>query len=208
MKKTFLLSCVALAAVSGYSISAMAQTPTCADVVWGENALVDNPGLRDNCLEVVQRGGAWYARMRAKVVRQGATSTVVRWQNTDGTWGASERTYPPRGFTANVDGKDVEISQLQPGQEVNVYLIDEGNFALPVLEAAAAPAAAPEPAPAPAAAPAEPAPVEEVVEEAPAAEEEAPAVLPSTAGQVNWLALAGLLLVLLAGAVHVIRTRD
>ena len=134
MKKSLLLSCVALAAVSGFSASAMAQAPTCADVVWGENALVDNPGVKDNCLEVVQRDGAWYARMRAKVVRQGASSTVVRWQNTDGTWGASERTYPPRGFMASVDGQDVQISQLQPGQEVNVYVIDEGNFALPTVE--------------------------------------------------------------------------
>ena len=136
MKKSLLLSCVALAAVSGFSLSVSAQAPTCADVVWGEEALLGNPTVKDNCLEVVQRDGAWYARMRAKVVRQGASSTVVRWQNPDGSFGASERAYPPKGFLASVDDKEVEISKLQPGQEVNVYVIDKGNFALPKLEGA------------------------------------------------------------------------
>ena len=212
MKKSLLLSCVALAAVSGFSLEAVAQAPTCADVVWGADALATNPGLKDNCLEVVQRDGAWYARMRAKVVRQGATSTVVRWQNTDGTFGSSERTYPPRGTTAMVDGQEVQISQLQPGQEVNVYVIDNGNFELPAAAAAPVAAAAPaaEAAPAPAAEPAAAPVEEEVVEEAPApapVEEEVPAALPSTAGQANWLALMGTMLLLLAGAVHVTRNR-
>lgn len=138
MKKSLLLTYVALAAVSGFSLSANAQTPTCGDVVWAEDALMGNPILKDNCLEVVERDGAWYARLRAKVVRQGAASTVVRWQNSDGSFGSSERAYPPEGMTAFVDDKEVQISQLLPNQEVNVYVVDEGNFALPMLEGEAA----------------------------------------------------------------------
>ena len=202
MKKSLLLSCVALAAVSGFSLSANAQSPTCADVVWGAEALLGNPTLQDNCLEVVQRNGAWYARMRAKVVRQGATSTVVRWQNPDGSFGSSERAYPPKGMAAYLGDEEVQITDLQPNQEVNVYVIDEGNFTLPAT--AAAPAAAAPAAPAAAstaAAPAAPPPP------AAAEPEEEPAALPTTSGQTYWFAILGAMLLLLAGAVHVVRSR-
>jgi len=190
MKKCIFVLFLALASTFGFSSTAMAQAPDCSDVVWDADILAANPTMADHCLEVVQRDGAWYARMRAKVVRQGATSTVVRYQDQNGDFGASERTYPPRGFTAQIDGKDVKISDLPPGQEVNVYVISENNF---TVRTASAPAAAPVMV------------EEEVVEEV--VEEPAPAMLPTTAGQTYWLAILGTLLVLMGGIVHAVRSR-
>jgi len=193
MKKTMILSGLALAAGMSFSISASAQTPTCSNVVWDQDVLAGSPHIAEHCLEVVERNGAWYAKMRAKIVRHSASSTLVRYQKENGVWSTAERTYPPRGMTAEIDGQDVEISKLQPGQEVNVYVLDEDYFKVP-SQVAAAPAAAPA-APAPAADPA-PAP------------EPAPAMLPKTASQTNWLAVLGTLLILLGGVSAVFRSRN
>jgi (2Fe-2S) ferredoxin len=192
MKRSIFLPIVALAASAGFSVSVSAQGPSCGDVVWGADLLGRNPNVADHCLEVVDRGGVWYAKMRAKIVRQGVNSTVVRYADTNGDFGASERAYPPRGFTAQIDGQDVRISDMPAGQEVNVYIIDEGNFELVLAEEI----------------------IEEVIEEEIIEEvieeemyEEAVAELPTTAGQTYWLALLGSLLVLLGTAVHFVRSR-
>jgi hypothetical protein len=130
MKRSVFLTLSALVASAGMSVTAMAQAPTCSDAVWGE---IKCPAVQ-NCLEIVERDGAWYAKMSAKVVRQGATSTVVRFKNPDGSWGDSERTYPEEGMSAEIEGKTVEINDLIAGQEVNVYILSTDNFELPDTE--------------------------------------------------------------------------
>jgi hypothetical protein len=193
MKRSIFLPIVVLAASAGFSVTASAQAPSCGDVVWGADILGRNPNIASHCLEVVDRDGVWYAKMRAKIVRQGVSSTVVRYADADGNFGASERAYPPRGFSAQIDGEDVRISDMVAGQEVNVYVIDEGNFEIPMVAVTAEPMEMEEV-------------VEEVVEEE-VYEEPAPVALPTTAGQTYWFALLGSLLVLLGTAVHFVRSR-
>jgi hypothetical protein len=110
--------------------------PTCADVSWSEGLLEDTPTIAEHCLEMVRRGPEWYARIQAKVVRQGVSSTVVRYRKIDGSWSDSERVYPPKAFSAEVGERAVLISQLAPGQEVNIYASSRGgeNFSIPMLE--------------------------------------------------------------------------
>lgn len=200
MKTSIRISMLALAATAGFSVNASAQTPTCADVVWSAALLEATPGIANHCLEMVQRGDEWYAKVQAKIVRHGANSTVVRYREHDGSWSASERAYPPRGFEAEIGGQSIPISQTAVGQELNVYAGGQGgeNFTIPMLAgAAAAPAAA-----------AAAAPVEVVEEEvAEVYEEPAPAALPSTAGQSGWLAIMGTLMLLLAGGSYLVRSR-
>lgn len=192
MKKTIISSILALAVGLGFSVSASAQSVSCGDLAWTDTALELNPDIADYCLEVVERNGQQMAKMRARVVRQSVNSTIVQWQRPDGSWSPSQRRYPDRGFTANMDGKEVRILDLPERQEVNVYVAAEDNFSLPSaapVAAAAAPvaaAAAPEPAPEP---------------------EPAPVMLPTTATQVPALALLGGLLILLGGAVSLLRSR-
>lgn len=137
MKRSIRVSTLAAVVVAGISINASAQTPTCADVVWSQELLETTPTIADHCLEVVQRGSEWYAVVQSKVVRHGANSTVVRYRQPDGSWSATERAYPPRGFTAEIGGHEVLISQTAPGQELNVYASSQGgeNFTIPMLEA-------------------------------------------------------------------------
>lgn len=139
MKKSIHFSLLALAVTAICSVNASAQTPTCADVVWSPALLENNPTIAKHCLELIERGGEWYAVVQAKVIRHGANSTVVRFREPDGSWSSTERTYPPRGFAAEIVGQQVLISQAAEGQELNVYASSQGgeNFTIPMLDAAA-----------------------------------------------------------------------
>ncbi len=188
MKKTMLFTMLVLLGALGFTSAA--QAVTCADVSYTDTMLASNPNISDACLEIVERNSAMFAKLKAKVVRQSVNSTIVQWQLPDGSWTTPDRTYPPYGATAEIGGKEVRISDLAPKQEVNVYVISEGNFTV-------AEVAAPAAASAPVAAPAKAAP----------APEPKPMALPKTATQVPLFALLGGLLILLGGAVSFVRTR-
>jgi len=191
MKKTLLFTMLVLLGALGFTSAA--QAVTCDDVTYTDTMLASNPNIGDACLEIVERNSAMFAKLKARVVRQSVNSTIVQWQLPDGSWTEPDRTYPPYGATAEIGGKEVRISDLAPKQEVNVYVISEGNFTVAEV---AAPAAAPAPmAAAPAPAKAAPAP------------EPKPMALPKTATQVPLFALLGGLLLLLGGAVSFVRTR-
>jgi len=188
MKKTILLPTLFLLIGMGFTVSANAFT--CADLTWSAERLAKNSNIADVCLEVVERNGGNYAKLRAKIVRQGVNSTVVQYQRPDGSWSASERVFPA-GFDALIAGEEVRISDLAPRQELNVYIRSEDNFSVPAPAAepvAVAVAVAPPPPP-------EPEPEPE------------PVALPTTATQLPLLALLGGLLVLMGGLVSVVRTR-
>ena len=184
MKKTILIPMLALLAGLGFTITANAQDYTCSDLTWSASRLEVNSNIANLCLDVVERQGAPFAKLRARIVRQGVNSTVVRYQMPDGGWSDSERVFP-EGFEALIAGQNVRISDLAPRQEVNVYIRGEGNFTVPApVAVAVAPAPAPTPEPEP-----------------------EPEALPTTATQLPLFALLGGLLVLLGGMVSVVRTR-
>ena len=193
MKKISTIIMLVLLIGLGFTMNANAQDWNCSDLSWSSERLETSPNIADNCLDVVERNGVPYAKLTARVVRQGVNTTVVQYQQTDGSWSSSERVFPGN-FTAQIGGKDIKITDLPVRQEVNVYVKPEDNFSYPAAEpmaaAAPAPVAAPAPAPKPAPAP-EPAPVS----------------LPMTATWVDMFALIGGFLVLLGGAVAVARVR-
>lgn len=190
MKKTILFTMLVLLGALGFTSAA--QAATCGDIIYTDTFLGTNPNVHEACLDVVERGSVSYVKMKARVVRQSVNSTIVQWQLADGSWSASDRTYPPYGATAEIGGKEVRISDLAPKQEVNVYVLSEGNWSIAEVVAAPVAAPAPMPAPAPRAAP---------------APEPKPVALPTTATQVPLFALLGGLLILLGGAVSFVRTR-
>jgi len=186
MKKTILIPTLILLFGMGFTINASAADYTCADLTWSAERLAKNANIANVCLEVVERSGGQYAKIHARIVRQGVNSTVVQYQHPDGSWSASERVFPA-GFEALIAGKDVRIADLAPRQELNVYVRQEGNFTFPA-PAAAPVAVAPPPPP-------EPEPEPE------------PVALPTTATQLPLFALLGGLLLLMGGLVSVVRTR-
>jgi hypothetical protein len=192
MKKTLLVLVLLLLGGLGFSTTASAQGVSCSDIVWSDTALEVNPNIADFCLEVVDKRGMQAAKMTARVVRQSVNSTIVRWRTRDGSWSATERRFPDRGFAAEIDGRSVRIVDLPARQEVNVYVPAGDMWSLPAepVAAAAPPPPPPPPPPAP-----EPEPEPE------------PVALPTTATQVPLLALLGGLFILLGGAVSLVRSR-
>ncbi len=188
MKKTILIPTLILLFGMGFTVSAIAADYTCADLTWSAQRLAKNANIANVCLEVVERDGGTFAKLHARIVRQGVNSTVVQYQRPDGSWSASERVFP-QGFEAQIAGKNVKIADMAPRQELNVYVRDEGNFSVPApvaepVAVAVAPPPPPEPEPEP-----------------------EPVALPPTATQLPLFALLGGLLVLVGGLVSVVRTR-
>jgi len=186
MKKTMLIIMLVLLGALGFTTTA--QAASCSDVIWSSDTLAVTPNIGDACLKVVEKEGSQAVMATARVVRQGVSSTIVQWQLSDGSWSASDRRYPERGATAEIQGQTVRISDLAPRQVVNVYIPMANNWSLPAPAVAAAPPPPPPPAP-------EPEPEPE------------PEALPTTATQIPLFALLGGLLILLGGAVSFARTR-
>lgn len=187
MKKMILVPTLILIIGMGFTLSASAADYACSDLTWSAERLASNANIANVCLEVVEKNGALYAKLHAKIVRQGVNSTVVQYQLPDGGWAPSERVFAS-GFEAHIGGESVKISELAPRQELNVYIHGEENFSVPAPVAAAAPPPPPPPAP-------EPEPEPE------------PVVLPTTATQIPLFALLGGLMLLMGGLVSVVRTR-
>jgi LPXTG-motif cell wall-anchored protein len=190
MKKTMLMILLVLLGALGFTSTA--QAVTCSEIVYTDGLLASNPNIGEACLQIIEEEGTSVVKLHARVVRQSVNNTIVQWQRPDGSWTDSNRAWPPRGATARIAGKDVRISDLAPKQEVNVYIMSEGNWTIAEVSAPTTPrrvAAAPAPrkaAPAP---------------------EPMPRALPKTATQVPMFALLGGLLILLGGAVSFVRTR-
>jgi len=193
MKKTVLISALIAAGALGFTATASAQDISCDDIIWGAEILADNPNIGDACLEVVEKNGVTAAKFTARVVRQSVNSTIVQWQQPDGSWSSAQRRYPGRNTYAEIAGQEVRIADLQPRQELNVYLPLDEYWTLAAAEVTEEAAAAPPPPPPPPAPEPEPEP--------------APAALPTTATQVPGFALLGGLLLLLGGAVGFVRNR-
>jgi hypothetical protein len=184
MKKTMLITMLVLLGALGFTTTA--QAASCSDVIWNAEMLETNPNIPNACSDVMDKRGTQVVKAQARIVRQGVNSTIVQWQLNDGTWSSSERRFPERGSTAEIDGTTIQITDLAPRQVVNVYIPMAGNWSLPAPAVAAAPRPAPAPAPAP---------------------EPEPEALPTTATQVPLFALLGGLFILLGGAVSFARTR-
>ncbi len=185
MKNLKLKVAMTLAACLGMSMNASAQDMMCSDLNWSSDAV---PGAEMACQEIVMRDGEMYAKMTAEVVSQHTGHMTYSWVMDDGSMSdRQDVAYDEANFTTILDGEPVRLEDLQPGQQVHVYLGDT-SWSLPEPVAMVA---EPEPEPEP------------VVEPEPMPEPEPePVVLPKTGSQLNWLALMGGLFLLLGGALR------
>ena len=184
----------ALLVTSGMGISTASaqEAPDCGNITFSADAIAIHPEIAAHCLEVVARAdGSHAVRMHARVMRQSAAGTFIRYSKPDGSWGATRKANPPDGLTANLSGKDVEIGDMAVTQEVNIYVSNVYWSGPPAPVVAAA---VPEPAPEPAYEP-EPEP------------EPMPEALPTTASNIGLLAAIGMLFLLLGGVARMARNR-
>ena len=181
-----------LVALLGLGLSAnlsAADHLTCNDIEFTPEAFEAYQYADEACLDVVERDGGTYAKFTATKVFSPGVTTFFQFTHRDGTKGERHKSNLPRNFQVMLGGKPVNLSNVEEGQDVNIYVGQE--YWVSVLDV-------------------EEAIVEEIVEEAiveemieeEIIEEEMAAELPTTAGPLPWLALFGSLFLILGGALR------
>ena len=156
---------------------------SCAQIQWAPQIVAEYPRMPRACQEVVTANDVKWVRFGAKLVRITNNVALMEIQNPHGGSLGTFRIRPTAAARIKVDGEEYSYWQIPKGHVLNYY-IQEGK--LGVATAPGEPQAE--------LAVIEPPPATEVAETEPA--ETTPAALPETAGPLPWIALSGILLVL------------
>jgi hypothetical protein len=102
---------------------------TCADFKPSAETLERFPELQSACLSVVDSNGALYARFQAVIRRSGGRGVVLYIPAVDRTVSIE----PKQGARVNIAGRRYRPQELDPGQEIDIYL-SVAKFADPVID--------------------------------------------------------------------------
>ncbi len=190
---------VALAAL-GLSANVSATNLTCKDITFSPEAYAAYEYADKACLGMVDRDGQVFAKFTATKVEPLANndgvSTYLRFKHNDGSVGPRHKSNLPRNYQIMLGDEDVRLADIDPGQEVNIYVSSDFWVSDVAIEEAVEDAVVAEEVEDAV----EDAAIEDVVEE-----EEAVQMLPTTAGPLPWLALFGSLFLLAGGALRLSR---
>lgn len=155
------------------------NTESCAQVQWAPQIVEQYPRMPQACQEVVTVNGVNWARFSAKLLRMRNSSVVMDLRNPRGGSLGTFRMKPAADAKVLIDGQEYTYAQLSQGQVLHFY-IQEGQVAV-------------------ATEPSEPAAEMAMIEPPPAAEvaQAEPTTLPKTAGPLPWVALGGVVFVLI-----------
>lgn len=199
------IACAALIGVTWASAAGAQQQPaelpspsvqaeSCVDVDWDPELLEQYPNIEEACQEVVTAEGNRWARFEAELLRRNSDGSVrLEFKDRDGRSIEELTLQPAVGQRVTIAGRSYRFSELERGQELNLY-VPEGIFAVS-SEAGGSEAQ-----------------MAQIVEEpiqlaqAEPEPEEQPRQLPRTAGPLPWLAAAGGLS-LLGGLLMTVRRR-
>lgn len=171
------------------------QRGSCAEVVWERELLAQYPRLAEGCQEVVIVNDQKWARFEAEFVQASRDGLVTLDFNDRQGRSMEQLTLQlPADQNIELDGRDYSLSELDRGQELNLY-VPEGIFAFALEPGAPAERLASIVAEPIAVAQAEPVPAPQQRQ---VVAQRTPDRLPATAGPLPFVALGGLLS-LLAG---------
>ncbi len=184
LKKMIAVSGLGLALASGSALAqdkAPSSTVTCADLNWSAEVLARNPDIAQTCRAVYEKDGRLFAQVPIEVVRTRGNTMTFRTVHTDGTRGDSRSVTMDPGFRAQIGGRSYRVSDLNRGQQLNVYM-PEDRFALIVED-------------------------EDGPDAADAVDIEDATAMPTTASPLFLIGLAGGALVALGGVAGALRRR-
>ena len=118
------LAVLSLALASfGLGQQAMAQDElTCDEIEWSSMVTDQYPNIADACDAVVEKNGKLYARVQVELQRVRGRSLTFKILNNDGTSGGSYTQTVDTSWRANIGGQSYRPSELNRGQELNVYM--------------------------------------------------------------------------------------
>lgn len=184
---------VYLSALPLLALAMPASAITCDEIDLKPVITDQYPNAKDACLDVVERDGKMYMKIKAELARTPrGNHGVFRFMNAaDQTFGKTVAIDVPPDFRVNIEGRDYRLRDLSAGQELSVYLPSD-RWAVHVHEADA--------------------PVETFTPVALVEPREEPRnaepMLPATASKMPLFALFGALALLGAGMLRVARRQS
>ncbi len=132
LKKTIAVTGLGFALASGSVLAQekmMSDTVSCADLNWSASVLSKYPDIGQSCAAVYEKDGKLYAQVPIEVVRTRGNTITFHTVHTDGSRGPSNSVTMDPSFRANIAGRSYRVSDLNRGQNLNVY-VPEDRFAL------------------------------------------------------------------------------
>lgn len=133
MKTTALFASFLLLLSMGLQLGAQERkfrpAPTCNDLTWSDEARQAYPDIDLLCRGVYERNGIYYAKALIEVSGVLGNKISFHVLHRDGTKGPLRGVRVSVNWTATLDGKTYRASELNRGQQLNIYL-PEGRFAL------------------------------------------------------------------------------
>ncbi len=131
MKRIAIASAALAAALHNPLAAAQDPSPLCDELVWSAIVLEANPDIAKACQGVYEQNGKFFARIDIQLVRVRGNRLTFMPKHRDGTMGAARSVTVPTSWRAEIDGRSYRAGELQPGQELRVYM-PEDRFALAV----------------------------------------------------------------------------
>ena len=105
------------------AFSSLASALTCDEVTLSSAITDQFPNAADACLDVVERNGEPYVKMKVELTRQGEPNKLTfRFKTEDGAFGPTHSINPAPEWRANIAGRNYRARDLGRGQELSVYL--------------------------------------------------------------------------------------
>jgi hypothetical protein len=123
----------------GGSQSALAQAGACGAITFGPAVLSQFPEAPAACLGVETRDGQQFAHFRGEIRDIRGSQVRARFELPGGGYSKTYSFNPSREARVTIRGQRLRYSELQPGQELSIYLpADRWEFNVPETETLAA----------------------------------------------------------------------
>jgi hypothetical protein len=136
MTKLRLISLCVILGLLLASGTVQAQRPGCGTARFSNEVLSRFPRAPEACLDVISRDGQQYAVFKAELTRITGNTLHLRFKLPDGSQGPRTTINTQRDFRVLVDGKPTRVRDLAPNQELTAYVhVTEPRVALaPAVE--------------------------------------------------------------------------
>jgi hypothetical protein len=111
------------------------RVPGCDELVWSAQVMEVNPDIRLSCQGVYSRGGDLFAKVTIEVSRVQGHRMSFRPLHVDGSKGPVRSVTVPNSWRVMLDGQSMRVTELLPGQRLNVYM-PQDRFALTIDDSA------------------------------------------------------------------------
>ncbi len=105
------------------AFASLASALTCSEVILGKDITDKFPTAQDACLEVVERNGETFVKMKAELTRTPIGNKVTfRFKHADGSSGPTYSTVLSPQWRIRIDGSQYRAQDLIRGQALSIYL--------------------------------------------------------------------------------------